>query len=222
MAELHTDIIQFYARRAGEYEDMYLRPERQPELRWLERAVMQDFAGEDVLEVACGTGYWTQFIAQSARSIVATDVSREVLEYAKKKDFGACRVSLVESDALSLHGLTGTFTAGFAGFWWSHIPKDETTRFLQAFHAHLRPGALVALMDNSFVEGNSTPISRSDAAGNTYQIRQLADGSRHEILKNFPRERDLRTSLEPWARDVEFVPLTYYWLCRFRVACSGA
>ncbi len=222
MAELQTDIIQFYARRAGEYEDMYLRPERQPELRWLERAVMQAFAGEDVLEVACGTGYWTQFIAQSARSIVATDVSREVLEYAKKKDFGACDVSLLEADAFSLEGLSGTYSAGFAGFWWSHIPKDETTRFLQAFHAHLRPGALVALMDNSFVEGNSTPISRIDAAGNTYQIRQLADGSQHEILKNFPRRRDLRASLEPVARDVEFVPLTYYWLCRYRVACSEA
>jgi len=218
MAELHTDIIEFYARRAGEYENMYLRPERQPELRWLERAVMQAFAGEDVLEVACGTGYWTQFIAQSARSIVATDVNREVLERAKKKDFGVCRVSLVESDALSLHGLTGTFTAGFAGFWWSHIPKDETARFVRAFHARLRPGAPVVLMDNSFVAGSSTPISRADAAGNTYQIRQLADGSRHEILKNFPSEHDLRTSLESWGRDVEFVPLTYYWFCRYRVA----
>lgn len=73
-------------------------------------------------------------------------------------------------------------------------------------------------MDNSFVEGNSTPISRTDHEGNAYQIRQLADGSRHEILKNFPSEPDLRASLGPWAREVEFVPLTYYWLCRYRLA----
>jgi demethylmenaquinone methyltransferase/2-methoxy-6-polyprenyl-1,4-benzoquinol methylase len=76
-------------------------------------------------------------------------------------------------------------------------------------------------MDNSFVEGSSTPISRTDEHGNTYQIRQLADGSRHEILKTFPRELDLRTSLGPWARDVEFVPLTYYWLCRYRVVSGN-
>jgi len=220
MAELQTDMIQFYARRAGEYETMYLRPERQAELRWLERAVTQAFAGEDVLEVACGTGYWTQFIARSARSIAATDVSREVLEYAKQKDFGACDVSLLEADAFSLEGLSGTYSAGFAGFWWSHIPKDETTRFLRTFHARLRPGSPVVLMDNSFVAGNSTPLSRTDDASNTYQTRQLADGSRHEILKNFLSEHDLRTSLEPWGRDVEFVPLTYYWFCRYRVARS--
>jgi SAM-dependent methyltransferase len=218
MTDLHTDLTEYYARRAAEYERIYRRPERQVELRWLERAVTDAFTEEDVLEVACGTGYWTQFIARNARSVVATDASREVLERARKKDFGVCDVSLCEADAYSLDGVSGVYSAGFAGFWWSHIPKDKATDFIRAFHARLRPNAPVVLMDNSFVEGNSTPISRTDDDGNSYQLRDLEDGSRHEILKNFPSELDLRTSLARWARDVEFTPLTYYWLCRYRVA----
>jgi len=218
MTELHTDLTEYYACRAGEYERMYQRPERQTELRWLEEAVTHAFREENVLEVACGTGYWTQFIARSARSIVATDASQAVLERAREKDFGACDVSLLEADAYSLDAALGVYSAGFAGFWWSHIPKDKAAAFLRGFHAKLEPDAPVVLMDNSFVEGNSTPISRTDDDGNAYQIRQLADGSRHEILKNFPSEPDLRTSLGPCAREVEFVQLTYYWFCRYRVA----
>lgn len=34
--------------------------------------------------------------------------------------------------------------------------------------------------------GSSTPISRTDAAGNTCQLRMLSDGRRCEGLKNFP------------------------------------
>jgi demethylmenaquinone methyltransferase/2-methoxy-6-polyprenyl-1,4-benzoquinol methylase len=222
MTDLPTDLTQYYARRAAEYERVYRRPERQADLRRLERVVTEAFPAEDVLEVACGTGYWTQFVARSARSIVAIDVSREVLDLASSKDFGACDVSLVLADAYSLDGVSGAYSAGFAGFWWSHIPKDRIADFMWAFHRHMRPDAPVILMDNSFVEGSSTPISRTDEHGDTYQIRQLADGSRHEILKNFPSELALRTSLAPWARDVEFVPLTYYWFCRYRVARGSA
>jgi len=45
--------------------------------------------------------------------------------------------------------------------------------------------------DNRYVEGSSTPISRRDAQGNTYQARKLDNGSAHEVLKNFPTEREL-------------------------------
>ncbi|NNG15066.1 MAG: methyltransferase domain-containing protein [Gemmatimonadales bacterium] len=222
MTELHTDLTKFYARRAPEYERIYQRPERQAELRRLERAATEAFPEMDVLEVACGTGYWTQFIARSARSILATDTSRAVLERAGEKDFGACDVSLLEADAYSLDSVPGVYSAGFAGFWWSHIPKNRIADFVQSFHGHLEPDARVVLMDNSFVEGSSTPISRTDEDDNTYQIRHLEDGSRHEILKNFPGEENLRASLAPWARDVEFVRLTHYWLCRYRVARRSA
>jgi hypothetical protein len=43
------------------------------------------------------------------------------------------------------------------------------------------PGGLIVAIDNRYVPGSRTPIARTDAQGNTYQLRRLADGSRHEV-----------------------------------------
>ena len=66
----NTSMINYYARRALEYERVYERPERQTDLRNLEQVTAEAFPGLRVLEVACGTGYWTQFAARSAASIL--------------------------------------------------------------------------------------------------------------------------------------------------------
>jgi hypothetical protein len=75
--------------------------------------------------------------------------------------------------------------------------------WLDTLHARLQPGARVVLLDNSFVQTSSTPISRRDEAGNTYQLRTLDDGSVHEVLKNFPTpEASASAMLGPRARQV--------------------
>lgn len=53
------DLRAYYARRAVEYEAIYAQPERQADLRTLEAALPACFSGRSVLEVACGTGWWT-------------------------------------------------------------------------------------------------------------------------------------------------------------------
>jgi SAM-dependent methyltransferase len=206
----------YYARRASEYERVYQKPERQADLRRLADLLSTAFAGQDVLEVACGTGYWTQFIAKSSRSIVATDINPEVLDIARRKDYASCRVTFLESDAYSLADIETDCTAGFHGFWWSHIPIQKIGAFLDSFHSALSKDALVVMIDNAYVEGSSTPISRRDKHGNTFQIRQLQDGSKHEVLKNFPSPSELRTTLDPHANDVQVMQLDHYWMVRYR------
>ena len=58
----------YYADRAAEYEDVYQKPERQASIAWLNSHLRQTFANRAVLEVACGTGFWTQTLAEVARS----------------------------------------------------------------------------------------------------------------------------------------------------------
>jgi SAM-dependent methyltransferase len=215
-ATTETRLIDYYARRAPEYERIYRRPERQQDLRKLEQLVAQAFCDHDVLEIACGTGYWTQFIAKQAKSILATDCSREVMNVARDKCYTPCTVSFVESDAYSLKNVEGTRSAGFSGFWWSHIAKAKLAIFISALHSKLDDHALVVLIDNRYVEGNSLPISRRDAERNTYQMRRLADGSEHEVLKNFPTKAELTEQLAPYADDLEIEFLTYYWLAKYR------
>jgi demethylmenaquinone methyltransferase/2-methoxy-6-polyprenyl-1,4-benzoquinol methylase len=72
------------------------------------------------------------------------------------------------------------------------------------------------MIDNAYVEGSSTPIARTDEHGNTYQVRQLKDGSRHEILKNFPSPADMKRYLDGYAEEIEVTSLNYYWIAKYR------
>lgn len=205
----------YYSRRAAEYERIYDKPERQHELEWLRHRIPQLFRGRTVLEVACGTGYWTQFIAREARHVYACDINEAVLDIAREKPIATGRVSFARGDAITLEGAPHGCDAAFAGFWWSHVRKADLAKFVANLASRLEPGAVVAILDNSYVEGSSTPISRRDAEGNSYQMRPLASGEQYEVLKNFPTADELRAAVAPVAREAHLESLTYYWLLIF-------
>jgi demethylmenaquinone methyltransferase/2-methoxy-6-polyprenyl-1,4-benzoquinol methylase len=207
----------YYAKRAGEYERVYRRPTRQPDLRAREAWLAQQFVGRDVLEVACGTGWWTPHGAAGAASWLATDVNLEVLAVAQAKPMPAS-VCFQLLDAYSLVGLGArTFDAAFAGCWWSHVPLARLPAWLDALHARLSPGARVVMLDNRWVDGESTPLSRRDEEGNTYQQRVLDDGSVHEVLKNYPRPAEAIRLLGPRARDAHWVDGSHHWTLSYRL-----
>jgi demethylmenaquinone methyltransferase/2-methoxy-6-polyprenyl-1,4-benzoquinol methylase len=208
---------QYYAKRAAMYEQVYDKPERQHELEWLRRRVPEIFRGRTVLEVACGTGYWTQFIAREAARVHACDINEAVLEIAREKPIPAGRVSFFKADAVTLEGAPAGCNAAFAGFWWSHVKKSDLAKFVANLSAKLAPGAVVAILDNRYAEGSSTAISRRDAEGNTYQMRPLANGEEYEVLKNFPTPEELAEAVRPVAREAHLETLTYYWLLVFTI-----
>lgn len=181
----------YYAARAGEYDGVYQKPERQADLRQIEQWLPSVLSGKTVLEVACGTGYWTQFIAPVASSVVAIDSAPETLRIAERR-VPAGNVLFQVGDAYALAQGSRRFSAAFAGFWFSHVPLERQREFLRGLNSALEPGAKVVLLDNLFVEGSSSAVSGRDANGNTYQSRTLSDGSTHRVLKNFLTESQLR------------------------------
>ena len=116
---------------------------------------MQEFLrGRDVLEVACGTGWWTKILSESARSIMATDLGEEVMEIAKAKESG-CPVTFKQEDAYSMSFEDGSFNGGLAFSWFSHIPRDLRDAFLEEFHRALGKDSRVFIADNVYVQGIS-------------------------------------------------------------------
>jgi ubiquinone/menaquinone biosynthesis C-methylase UbiE len=212
---VEASMVSYYADRAKEYERIYHKPERQGDLRQLRSFVESTFADTDVFELACGTGYWTEILSRSAASVFATDINEEVLAVARSKPIDIKRVTFQRGDAYALPTFPQRFTAGFSGFWWSHVPKTRLHGFLRGFHRVLSPGARVVFIDNAYVDGSSTPISRTDEHGDTYQIRRLDDGSTHEVLKNFPTVSELRAAVEDLASDVRVEFLDYYWILSY-------
>lgn len=210
-----SELTAYYAARAGEYVEIYRKPERQADLREIERWLPAVFAKRSVLEVACGTGYWTAFIAPAASRMVAIDAAPETLRIAAAR-VPAGRVEFVVADAYALP-LAGRMQGAFAGFWFSHIPRSRVRQFLAGLHACLAPGATVVLLDNLFVEGSSSPVSERDAEGNTYQERRLRDGSSHRVLKNFPSEQELREAIEGTGPGFQYRRWQYYWAIQYAV-----
>jgi ubiquinone/menaquinone biosynthesis C-methylase UbiE len=176
----------YYRRRAEEYEEIYYRSElvTQEEIKKIANTLKERLKGRRVLETACGTGYWTQVLSETAQSIVAIDIAQEMLEIAKRKKY-RCPVSILREDAYNLSFEDGLFDGGFANFWLSHIPKSRIDSFLKGFHRVLQSGSIILMADNIYVPGLGGKLVTKEDDENTYKLRTLKDGSECLILKNY-------------------------------------
>lgn len=200
----------YYQSRAREYEAIYDKPERQDDIAALKRWLAHRTSGARVLEVACGTGYWTAVAAPVASAILATDINSAPLDIARAKSLGA-HVTFQQADAYDLPTSQQPCDVAMAHFWWSHVLIADQNRFLQHVSERLGKGARLLMIDNRYVAGSSTPIARQDADGNCYQLRRLSDGSTYEVLKNFPSPDDVRRALGTVATTVEVTEFDYFW-----------
>lgn len=206
----------YYDARLTEYDEVYRKPERQHDLELVREDVQRRVRGRVVLELACGTGYWTRVASESAKTIRATDVSASALTVAQQRQY-ACPVEFSVADALQLE-LAPNVDMTIAMFWWSHVPKQDLETFLRKVHASMRGEGALLFLDNRFVPSSSTAISRTDHLGNTFQVRKLRDGSSHEVLKNFPNRSELEQALSCVGEVVEVVETQYYWMGQVQLA----
>ena len=187
---------EYYRRRAEEFEAIYHRadPARRAEIKRLSQAAQEALRGRRVLEVACGTGYWTRLVSQTARGITATDSVEEVLNVARRKTYH-CPVAFRLENAYRLSFEAEEFDGGLANFWFSHIPRHRVDRFIAGFHRTLRPQASVFLADNVLVPDVGGELISRAGDDDTYRRRTLRDGSEHVIIKNYYSAEDLSAIL---------------------------
>jgi demethylmenaquinone methyltransferase/2-methoxy-6-polyprenyl-1,4-benzoquinol methylase len=205
----------YYKKRAPIYDRVYTYPERQQDLRFLEEYIENQFSQLNVLEVAAGTGYWTQFIATTAKIVLATDATLDTLKQINKRPFTK-HVKTMLLDAFSLDELPQKFTGAFAGLWISHIPKQQLKQFLKGLQRCLQPGSTVVFIDNSLAQCQRLPISFTDEYNNTYQDRQLDDKSLHRVLKNFPAEKELMEATASFGSNHKYLQLENFWLFQYQ------
>ncbi|MBS1731633.1 MAG: class I SAM-dependent methyltransferase [Bacteroidetes bacterium] len=212
---MNTDLITYYKDRAKEYEKIYLKPERQDDLLSSTTILQELFANKSVIEIACGTGYWTEKISKSANSIFATDINKTVIEIAEQKDFSNAQVTFGLADIFNFKP-DNKYDSLFGGFIWSHIQLQDLDKFLNTVNKFVLPGGTIVFIDNNFVEGSNHSITNIDEQGNSFQTRKLDNGTTHLVLKNFPTENFLRKKLSNIATDIQFINLTYFWILSYR------
>jgi demethylmenaquinone methyltransferase/2-methoxy-6-polyprenyl-1,4-benzoquinol methylase len=174
-------------------------------------AAVEGFAHGDLLEVACGTGRWTQVAARRAR-VVATDASPRMLQQTAQRlrDLGLT-ARLERADAASLPFPERSFDRCLIGFLISHLDQTGLDAVVAEAGRVLRPGGTVMALDTRRRDGAPVHVLR----------RQLGTRS-YRVLKVFHDQDSLRRVLGPHARLDSFVPVQGNFVARWRYPDSPA
>jgi 2-polyprenyl-3-methyl-5-hydroxy-6-metoxy-1,4-benzoquinol methylase len=193
----------YYRARASEYDEWFLREgryDRGPEHRteWFrEVALVQDALSDslpsgEVLEIACGTGLWTQHLVVQHSRVVAIDASPEAIEINRRR-VRSDGVEYVVEDVFAWRP-AAQFDAVFFGFWLSHVPPDQFDAFWTKVAASLKPNGRVFFVD-SLIEQTSTARDHDRLNKSGVVARRLNDGREFRVVKVFYEPPDLQQRL---------------------------
>jgi SAM-dependent methyltransferase len=204
-SSLLTEQIAYYQARAGEYDEWFLRQgryDRGPQInqRWFAeidtlRLALADFNPQGlVLELACGTGLWTQHLLPYAAQITAVDASPEVLEINRQRTQPAM-VRYLQADLFrwqpeQLHDVV------FFSFWLSHVPPQRLEDFWKLVDGALKPGGRVFFIDSQFEPSSTARDHRLTDADATVVTRKLNDGREYRVVKVFYWPDELEEKLQ--------------------------
>ena len=147
---MNYNLISYYNDRAKEYELIYTKPERQGDLILASQILQNVFKNKTVIEIACGTGYWTEKLSRCAKKIMATDINDAVLTIAKEKDYSSQNVTFQQVDVFTMAGIDKQESL-FGGFIWSHIQLQDLPTFIATVNNLVDDNGLIAFIDNNFV-----------------------------------------------------------------------
>ncbi|HLX39515.1 MAG TPA: class I SAM-dependent methyltransferase, partial [Ktedonobacteraceae bacterium] len=142
-----------------------------------------------VLELAPGTGIWTERLVRTASKVTAVDASPEMIAINRAK-VSSNRVTYVQADLFSWRP-EHAYDAVLFCFWISHIPLERLDGFLSSVAAMLRPGGKVFFVDGRRNSAGSAAHQQTSAQDSQLTRRILNDGREFEIIKNYYDPADL-------------------------------
>jgi ubiquinone/menaquinone biosynthesis C-methylase UbiE len=200
-----------WAHRTGEYEGG-----TEPEASWFDEANAVLDALEayrlvgDVLEVASGTGIWTEVLVKSATTVTALDASKEMIERCKSRLEGNPKVRYVLADFYDWPP-DRAYDAVTFSFWISHVPSSKLDQFVSKVSRCLKPGGRVFFVDQ---QSEAMSFEVLDRPGGEIATRRLIDGREFKVIKHFysPAEIEdcfLRNGIET---KVSNTPTHFYYV----------
>jgi demethylmenaquinone methyltransferase/2-methoxy-6-polyprenyl-1,4-benzoquinol methylase len=213
---LHDEMLAYYTARAPEYDEFYLRQGRyargaihdmawQVDLdvatRWLDA---QPLHGE-IVELAAGTGWWSPLLAQKGELHVYDAVDAPLDRARERLVAHNLRAHLHRRDAWAEPDRQ--VDAVFAGFWLSHVAREDLAGFLALVRRWLRPGGRFA-----FIDSRRDPQSGADTAREEpepgIELRTLNDGRRFRVVKEYYEPAELEAALRSAGFDAAEVTTT--------------
>lgn len=223
--KLLQEQIGYYKARAVEYDDWYLRQGRYDygkswNTKWFTevqelKAILKQFNPQGkVLELACGTGWWTEELIRYADSITAVDAVSEVIEINRRK-LHSSKVEYLQADIFNFHPKSHYYDVVFFSFWISHIPEEKFIDFWQMVSLGLKPTGRVFFIDNLQSEKaimSGRPLQKTEV---TVSIRELKDSSKFKVIKIFYLPKDLKQKLKSTGWEVSVGTTPNYFIYGF-------
>ena len=175
----------YYHKRAAEYDVSmgYDNPENIEKLKSVISEMKKLVEGKNVLELACGPGFWTSQISQTAKFVVATDYNQSTLDQALLKKMSINKVCFRQADAYNLDTVEGDFDMLVAVDWFAHVPLSKMNSFLKGVNQRLVKGSKVLFLDQ--LPGPHSLTKQFDQEGNHIQLRKLVNGEKFNVIKHF-------------------------------------
>ena len=200
---IDSEMVRYYAARADEYDNWYLRRGRYSHgprdddawrsdldvaTKWLRS---RPFHGH-IAELAAGTGWWSPELAGRGQ-LTMYDAAPEPLAKARARVAAAgltANVEVRDAWAIPDRSVDGLF----AGFWISHIDRPRLREFFELAAGWLAPGGRFAVID-SRRDPESGALDHRPPDGDDVQIRRLDNGASFRVRKVFYEPADLEEAL---------------------------
>jgi SAM-dependent methyltransferase len=214
----NQQVAKYYALLGEAVEDKYLEPDMDEDIDDMSIHLGNVLAGHTVLELGCGTGFWTEVAAESAAKVEAVDINASLVDIARERPMTEGKVTFRVADALDLPEDIGKFSAVLVSFLWSHLNKKEQEQLLATLKKRLGKDVLLVLLDDAFVEGFSETIARTEPDGTTYQILTTPEGERIEVAKSYQSDSALRKRLGTAVKEIKIERIEFFWIltCRLK------
>jgi demethylmenaquinone methyltransferase/2-methoxy-6-polyprenyl-1,4-benzoquinol methylase len=199
----------YYRRRAGEYDATAYGDLAAARAR-IARLVAELQPAGRMLEIACGTGLWTEALAVRADSLTALDVAPEALAIARGR-VSSGHVTFEVADIFAWQ-TDARFDVIFFSAWLSHVPTDRFDEFWQLLRGLLVNGGRVLFIDEHVDEQAKESYLQD---GGEIVERRLQDGTTYRIVKNFVDPDELTSRLRKlgWGCSIKRDGSDWVWVC---------
>jgi demethylmenaquinone methyltransferase/2-methoxy-6-polyprenyl-1,4-benzoquinol methylase len=205
---LLAEQVAYYRARAHEYDEWWQRRGRydrgpeatqqwRAEVQEVERALARFAPMGHVLELAGGTGWWTQHLATTAASLTCIDASPETIAINRQRliDANLPLPTYIEADIFEWRP-SERYDIVFFSFWLSHVPADRFDAFWRTVTAALKPNGRVFFVDNARPLQTGAPGADWMPDDDGIQKRTLNDGRTFRIVKLFYEPDELAARLK--------------------------
>lgn len=213
--------ILYYKARANEYDEWFFRQGRYDhgiklntqwfaEVKEVRQAIDIFNPTGHILEIACGTGLWTEQLVQYANHVTALDAVPEMILINQSR-VNSPKVKYIQANIFDWKA-EEQYDTVFFGFWLSHVPMEKFKSFWFLINSLLKPTGRVFFVDSSYDITSTAKDHSLEGSKATSVKRKLNDGREFRIVKIFHEAKSLTRLLKELGWQFEIYETQNYFI----------